>query len=340
MELHESDNGKAPAARVPEPQAAPGLTGTGVPHDELLESLDRQQAVIRDRVRGVADGDATGFYLYGRPGTSKSYTVEETLKALGRSFRVVSGYMTPTALFDLLKDFPQHVLVLDDVGLLLKSERAMQLLLAALGTRHGSREPRVVQYRRKNDPEAVHFEGGLIVISNVLRHEGSLLQAFHSRIHCHEYDPSDEEIAALIRRIAAGGYSQGEHQLAPAACLEVAEYVIAETAKYGLRLDLRSYDKAVKDRVQYEEDRTETSWRDLVRFTLRQRLSQSGFAAAGGKRAAHREAMLEVVRGILAEFPDDRPRQIRAWKERTDESSRAFYRWLDASNPGPARPAL
>ena len=44
-----------------------------------LSDLQCRLAVVRDRVRGVAVRLHTGFYIFGRPGTSKTYTVKRTL---------------------------------------------------------------------------------------------------------------------------------------------------------------------------------------------------------------------------------------------------------------------
>jgi hypothetical protein len=45
----------------------------------LLAELQRRQAVVRDYVRGVALQYRTGLYLFGPPGTAKTYTVRSVL---------------------------------------------------------------------------------------------------------------------------------------------------------------------------------------------------------------------------------------------------------------------
>src|SRR5919199_8045 len=54
----------------------PDLTGL-ISEDDLLESLEGKLQLVRDRVRGVAEGFTTGLYLWGEGGTSKSFTGEE-----------------------------------------------------------------------------------------------------------------------------------------------------------------------------------------------------------------------------------------------------------------------
>src|SRR5689334_10322255 len=67
-----------------------------------LQKLNRRLAVIRDRVRGVAFRHHPGFYLFGRPGTSKTFTVRTTLSGLGIPYHYHDGHLTPMGLFDLL----------------------------------------------------------------------------------------------------------------------------------------------------------------------------------------------------------------------------------------------
>ncbi len=49
---------------------------------QLLAELHRCQAFVRDYVRGVAQHYATGFYLFGPPGTAKTHTVRAVLKEI------------------------------------------------------------------------------------------------------------------------------------------------------------------------------------------------------------------------------------------------------------------
>src|SRR3954453_13220015 len=83
--------------------------------ESLLASLDDKLQLVRDRVRGVAEGYANGFYLWGEGGTSKSYKVEDTLKRLGKPFKLSNSRITGKGLFELLRDYPDVVHVLEDV---------------------------------------------------------------------------------------------------------------------------------------------------------------------------------------------------------------------------------
>jgi len=114
-----------------------------------LQELQQRLAVVRDRVRGVARRHYTGFYLFGRPGTSKTYTVRTTLDELNFAYEYHLGHLTPMGLFDLLAEQHDRVLVLDDVSEILTNRIALQVLLAALGNQPHATGTRIVKYRRQ-----------------------------------------------------------------------------------------------------------------------------------------------------------------------------------------------
>jgi hypothetical protein len=97
---------------------------------KLLEVLEDKLQLVRDRVRGVAEGYANGFYLWGEGGTSKSYTVETTLKSLGRPYKLSNSRLTGKGLFELLRDFPDVVHVLEDVETLFADKNSFGVLSA------------------------------------------------------------------------------------------------------------------------------------------------------------------------------------------------------------------
>src|SRR5689334_10857746 len=99
---------------------------------ETLQGLKTKLEVIKDRVRGVATGFRTGFYLWGPGGTSKTHTVEETLKETGKKYLVTTNRLTARGLFDLLETHPAIVHVLDDVETLLSDRQAEGVLKGAL----------------------------------------------------------------------------------------------------------------------------------------------------------------------------------------------------------------
>jgi len=300
-----------------------------------LHELDRRLAVVRDRVRGVALGHHPGFYLFGRPGTSKTYIVRTTLNRLGVPYYYHDGHLTPMGLFDLLAEYHDRVILLDDVSSLFEQRVSLQILLAALGNPPGdSACGRVIKYRRQGRQQIVKFTGGVIGISNLALHPAPLLQALKSRVHYMHYDPTDEQLAALMLTIAAQGWPAERPRLTPAQCREVATFLIDESRRLGSRLDLRLLvDKAFPDYLQHHNGDTEVHWRDLVTATLEEQLVELRYTPALRPIARQERKAFEqqLVQRLLIEHPTTQAR-LAAWHEHTGKSARALYRRLREIN--------
>ena len=295
---------------------------------KALAGLQHRLSVVRDRVRGVALRHHTGFYLFGRPGTGKTYTVRRTLKDNGFSHYYQDGHLTPIGLFELLAEHRDRIIILDDIAEILKNPIALQILLAALGRQPGSTNaPRIVKYRRQGRNTSVRFSGGLILISNLELHAAPLLEALKSRINYLCYDPSEDEIAALMRDIASNGWPPARPTITPAEGMDIAAFLIAESKKRNYRLDLRLLvDKAFRDYLQHRNGQAETHWKDLVRATLDEQLiSLKHTKAAPKTRQSTKEAEHELIRTIVAEHAE-RADRVDAWMTLTGKSERAYYR--------------
>ncbi len=298
---------------------------------DALETLYSRQAVVRDRVRGVALKLHTGLYLFGRAGTGKTHGVRQTLEGTGVPYHYHDGHLTDLGLFDLLEEQHDRVIVLDDVSSLFERKVGLQLLLAALGNQPDETGQRLVKYRRQGRDETIRFTGGIIAISNLELHSAPLLQALKSRVHYLKYDPTEDQIAALFLDIAGRGWPSGRPLLSARECRSVAEFVIEEARRLNVRLDIRLLvDKAFPDYLQHRSGHTEAHWKDLVRATLEEQLIDLKHTVVGGKpgRAERKRDEQEVVRDILAEF-HTKAEQLAAWRDRVGKSDRAFYRRLE-----------
>ena len=267
----------------------------------LLASFDRKLQLIRDRVRGVAERYYTAAYLVGRPGTSKTHTVEAELEGLDIPFVLRNARMTPMGLFEFLHDHPEHVVVLDDIASLFKQQAALQILMAALDG--DPDQPRTVTYKSKDRDISFEFTGGIVAISNVPLKNDPLANAVASRVVQVEHEPTDEEIAAFMRRLAESSYKE----LGADECLEVVEFVVSETRNHDRRLDLRHMTKAFEDRRQWEHGHSLTSWQDLVRTSLNKMMQESTAILSKADDIDHQR---ERVRKAVEKFPDDRQRQM------------------------------
>lgn len=268
---------------------------------DLLHSFEMKQQLIRDRVSSVVHRYHTTTYLVGRPGTSKTHTVREELERLEEPWVYQNARMTPMGLFGFIAEHPEHIIVLDDIASLFKNDQAVQILLAALDGKPG--QPRVVTYKSADVEQKVLFSGAIIAISNVPLRADPLARALGSRIVVLEHEPSDDEIAAFIRHLALKSFDD----LSADECVEVAEFIIAETREFNLRLDLRHLSKAFQDFRQHKHGRSQTSWRDLVRTSLR-KLAIEPITLNSKKDEI--ELQRQKVRHAISKFPNDRLAQI------------------------------
>jgi hypothetical protein len=202
---------------------------------ELLERIDAMLQLIRDRVQGVAEGFSNGFFLYGEGGTSKSYTVETTLKELGKPYKLSNSRLTGRGLFDLLRDHPDLVHVLEDVETLLADKNSLGVLRSALWGQSGEDnvQERLIVWQTFRQREEVIFTGGVIMVANCPLDNIPQLRALKTRVPVMHFQATNEQMAALMRHIARQGHRHGDYRLTPEQCLEVAREIITRSRRLG-----------------------------------------------------------------------------------------------------------
>lgn len=266
---------------------------------DLLSSFERRLQVIRDRVRGVANGYHTGVYLTGRSGTLKTHTVSKELQQISTPSVIRNARMTPVGLFDFLGEHPEHLIVLDDIPSLVKQDAALPILMAALDGEPKS--PRTVTYKSRDRDEEISFSGSIVFISNLALANDPLANALRSRVVVLEHDPTDQELAAFVRMSARSGYKG----LTSEQCQEVVTYVLSVSRLFGRRLDLRDITKAYEDRRQWEHRHSETPWQELVRTTAQQ-LPREPLRSKKDDIECQRKSVAEAI----SRFPNDVVRQM------------------------------
>ncbi|MCE9560431.1 MAG: hypothetical protein K8U57_00090 [Planctomycetes bacterium] len=295
---------------------------------KLLADLDRRQAILRDNVRSVALNYSTGLYLHGRPGTAKTHTVRATLDTIQEAYVYRRGHITPGGLFELLEEYPDSTIVLDDLVSIFKSDTALQLLLAALEGPTRSDRTRLITYQRQGERKTIAFRGGIVCITNRELSDCDLLGAFKSRVHVLNYNPSDAHIGAHLLDSAEKGWPMdaASPTIPPEETKIIAEHVITEMARLGLRFDLRIYyNKAIVDYIQWSDEETESDWRDLVTASIEEHLIDAKHTTETKSREERKGGEIEIVREIMKQH-SERNAQVEAWKKTTGKSSRAFYR--------------
>ncbi len=289
-----------------------------------LQNLRNQQSLIRDRIRAVVHHEANGIYLHGRPGVSKTYLVCTTLKDLGQRYTYSNGHLTPVGLFCLIEENPQSVIVLDDVSTIFQQPKALQILLAALGTPHDGSRTRTVRYKTATTDSIVFFEGSIIAISNLqlAGHSNQVLDALQDRVHVLAFEPADQEVEAAIHEIA-GTSPRGVNSCQ---AVEVAGYLLEQCRALGVRPSVRLFvDKALPDYRLWQSGNCESHWHDLVRSSIRQMVLPQQHGLRDMTRRDQIAAERNTVLNICAAYAK-RSDRLAAWSAQTGKSQSAFYR--------------
>lgn len=299
-----------------------------------LQEIEGQYRLIRDRLRSVHAGNSNGFYLFGPPGISKTYTVVNFLKAESIPYEHVQGHLTGSGLFDVLEENPDGVIVLDDVSnLFRKDDKGVQLLLAALGSPPDGSRVRRVTYRTARGERVVRFTGAVVAISNLGldQHRDGVIQALRDRVTVMNFDPTPRQVEALIHKIA----TEAPAGVSAEDAVMVAEFLADECRKQGTRLTIRLFvDKALPDFRIWKAEGTENHWKDLVRANVAGGFVPQGHAVREVPLRNRSDSDRRMVAAICKEFATPMER-LRAWKERNEAGGRgALTGPMDSGTPG------
>jgi hypothetical protein len=295
-----------------------------VPTLSPLENLHRQQSLIKDRIRAVVHHEANGVYLHGRPGSSKTYLVRTTLDSLDQRYAYSNGHLTPVGLFDLIEENPQSVIVLDDVSAIFEQPKALQILLAALGTPHDGSRTRTVRYKTATVDKVAYFDGSIIAISNLrlAGHANAVLEALQDRVHVMAFEPSDLEVEAGIYEIAG----KSPREVVANDAVEVADFLLEQCRSMGLRPSVRLFmDKALPDFRLWKAENSESHWHDLVRSSVRQMVIPQQRGLRDLTRKDQIASERNIVREICSAYSSPKER-VKAWRAKTRKGQSAFYR--------------
>jgi hypothetical protein len=230
-------------------------------------------------------------------------------------FQLTNTHLTARGLFDKLRDDPDHVHVINDVGAVLEGRGVCRVLLAALDTK----DERVVTWGSSRGGDQYAFEGGIILVANFDLDDSPQLRALRGRISKHHHRPAHRELVAVMRLIAGRGYEHKLGSLSAGQCEEVLEVVLARSRALRRQLDLRLLVNGFHDRLQFENGDAETHWETLLEARMRE-------GAAKETRASKKASEAAFLRGLPPGL--SREERYRVWHEATGKSEQAMYRRL------------
>jgi hypothetical protein len=156
------------------------------PAPESRFTINQRFGFVSDMVTMLANGAQASVVVTGPGGLGKSFTVSQTLTALGfkdvsvledfavgtilktaKTFRVIKGYSTPKGLYRTLYENKDGVIVFDDCDSVLKDPTSLNLLKGALD----SYSRRIISWRAdikdEDLPTSFEFKGRVVFISNL-----------------------------------------------------------------------------------------------------------------------------------------------------------------------------
>jgi hypothetical protein len=300
---------------------------------DALAKLEKKMRLVRDFVRQVVEGYSTGFYYYGRGGVGKSFGVLSYLDELQANYRLYNSRMTAAGLFLVLGKHPDAIHVLEDMERLTDNKDAQGVLRSALWSQEG--HDRVITWTTQTGGEQrVTFDGGIIMMSNRPLADLPELRAMASRIAVLKLEVTDPEIRALMYDLASKGYRRGgKVALEPGDCKEVADYLIAESRKAKVGLDMRLLLNSWHDYIQWDADKTCCHWHDLVANRVRQAVHNIKEAIVATSTEERHEQRRQVVRDVMVETTDAEER-VRLFCERTGKKRSDYYRRMHEVTSG------
>lgn len=295
-----------------------------------LKSLEDKQQLVRDYTSSVAKGRTTGYYLYGTGGVGKSYSVMEELARLQVPYKLFNSRMTGRGLYDSLERFPDAIHVLEDMEQLFREGGARGVLRSALWSQGHSRgdgpDERLVTWTTCQMEHQFIFTGGIIMTANRPFPDVPEMHAVKTRITYMHLVVSDNEIIAMMRKIAALGHSRGGDSLAPSECREVCEYIIDECLGLNRQLDLRLFINSLSDYGQWRDCQSGCHWQDMVSTRVKERPTTIKEARSVTYRQDEKTRELELAREL--ESVVDRDERRERWTAETGKSEQTLYRRL------------
>jgi len=239
---------------------------------EALAGIDERAKVLGARIQQLADPecDQCGVFIFGPGGHGKTTAVDTVLnREIGEdNWQLHAGDISAPGIIEKLQEFSHSVHVLRDLEKSFKDNSLQAVLRAAMDTPIGGR--RRIRDTKHGKQAAFDFNGAIVIESNeTIDHRFGPLGAVASRTHPFFWSLSDKELAAMMRKIACGGYKR----LTPDQCMEVAEFVIQEMERKTVeaKIDLRTYCPAgLEDYLAWlRRDRKEPHWTSMIHSRLR-----------------------------------------------------------------------
>jgi hypothetical protein len=295
---------------------------------DYLIAYESKLVRVRAGVEQVALGYESGMHLWGAGGVGKSFTVLKELDRLEVDYKLSNSRLTGRGLFDLLRESPSSIHVIEDAEQMTGDRNAVGVLRSALGGQPKGkrrRPERLVTWLAHQTKLHFYFSGGIILTANRPLDDTPELAALRTRLLPLQLLPSNPELAALMRSLAFQEYRRGDLTLPPEVCREVCEFVIRSSLSFAPNLNLRLFNSALADYLYWQQEAPPIHWHDLVSGRLQQRvLAFKSLESDAEEERREQEVAADLYRQKLS-----RAERERLWRERTGRSIRTYQRRIN-----------
>lgn len=236
--------------------------------ERALERLEERYKIIRLQTLLAAKGHSTGACVWGEGGIGKSYQVLKTLDEKKFRYKVVNSRLSAAGFVDLLEKHRKGILVIEDIENVFDEGGTLNLLRSSLWGQEDvegkMRRPITwgIAASKSRTPKNFEFEGTILFTSNRDLRDIPELRAVRTRIPVVRLEPDRDEILAVGKKIALGGYSWHKGTLPPETCLTIFEFYrdnIPADALPNLRILTRFY----RQYMGLEQEGEVDAWRQL-----------------------------------------------------------------------------
>ncbi len=219
--------------------------------ERALARLEEKYEDIRNLTELVATGYSTGFYCHGWGGIGKSYNVLKTLADKGHKYILMNTKLTAPGFAKSLEKNNRGLFVVEDIENVFDEKPALNLLRSALWGQRDEKtgrmaRPIVYTTGHENWNFDFEFEGAILATGNRPLGDIPELQAVKTRIEVYKLETERDEVLAVGKKIALGGFKSDKGLLPPHKCLEIFEFFRANlpaTKPPDLRILDRAYNR-------------------------------------------------------------------------------------------------
>jgi len=167
--------------------------------------MERKQVnVYEDYLKMLFADYVHGVICHSKAGLGKTYNTIKILKKHKKEYIYNSGVTTAVALYKLLQDNNDKIIILDDIETIFKDERIINILKAALWEVDGQR---TISYKSsaktlEDYKESFIYTGGIIILANEIKGKNDeSYKALMSRCLKYELNYTYNEILLLSKEI-------------------------------------------------------------------------------------------------------------------------------------------